>query len=380
MEIKFELDENGWIKDTDPLYEQLDQWHEDDEYDNILETIGKIDRKHWSNKLWFRVVSALNNKKMFDEAGKELEGLSERCETPADIAKMYYMMGYIYYMTDCEYKALGCYLTGMEHDPEDTANLSLQNECDDCRKDICYKLETLSALCERVAGDIKKISGEYSEKAQISEEEFGIYLGFLSAIRRVPGAESWLGLEEFFFKYPEAEKENVKQFLETHFGITDEQSLKEYYARNHVNARYKEVKEAIDGQPPFPLEKLSKDGRRFFEASMEFIKAMNTEENNIPQGGLAAWDISETIGLARNAYGCDLLTNSEYTGLMMDMAEYARTMYQSWEEYMAGMLFGAAYYMFSMSGLNINEAYEHLKNMTNLVLKGDLVAIQWISK
>lgn len=380
METKFELDENGWIKDTDPLYEQLDQWHEDDEYDNILDTIGKIDRKHWSNKLWFRVVSALNNKKMFQEAGKELEELSERCETPADIGRMYYMMGYIYYMTNREYHALGCYKSGMKADPEDASGLSLQTEFDECREHIEYKLGKLEEISKNVLEAIKEASDEYSEKAQISEEEFHIYLGFLAGIRRVPGAESWLGLEELFFKYPEAEKENVKQFLAESFGITDEASLKEHYQNSNISGKYADLKAAIEGKPNFPLEELNAEGRNFFEASMEFIRALDGEEGNIPEGGFAAWDISETIGNARHAYACDLLSNSEYMGIIVDMTDYARSLYDSWEEYMAGLLFGAAYYMFTMSGLNIEEASEFMANMGNLVLKGDLPAIQWISE
>ena len=108
MSKNYELNEKGQIKDTDPLYDTLDVWHDEDEYDKILETIYAIPREQWSNKLWFRVISALNNKGEFTEAKKEIGALNDRCETPAEMAKLFYMLGYIFYKSDQEYKAIEC--------------------------------------------------------------------------------------------------------------------------------------------------------------------------------------------------------------------------------------------------------------------------------
>lgn len=45
MEQEFSIDKNGMIKDNDPIYKKLDEWHDNDEYDKILETIYEIPKK-----------------------------------------------------------------------------------------------------------------------------------------------------------------------------------------------------------------------------------------------------------------------------------------------------------------------------------------------
>lgn len=372
--MNYEYDENNWIKDTDPLYETLDQWHENDEYDNILNTILEIEREHWSNKLWFRVISALNNKKMFERAEEEISRLSERCEKPADIAKLHYMKGYIYYMTDREYRAIECYQKGMTADPENTAELSLQEDCEECQKYIDDNLKTLRDFAIALTNSISQVSVSQAEKEKVSGEKFTMFLAFLPGIRKVPQLERCIGFEKMFYKYEEEERGFVKEHLAEQFGITNYSSLKKYYTDNNVNYVYEDVCALKAGNLQFLPEDLTVEGRTVWKASVDYLS--NILEY-LPQGGIAAWDISETLGLARHAYGCSLLSDTEYTQILKELTDIAKQLYRSWEEYMAGLLFGAGYFMFRISELNLLEAIKMMTNMSKLVLDSDLPAICW---
>lgn len=370
MSKNYDLDENGWIKDTDSLYETLDEWHNNDEYDKILETIHAIPREHWSNKLWFRVVSALNNKEEFDAAREELNHLSERCQTPADQAKSYYMLGYMYYKTDKEYKAIECYQAGMECDPEDSGELSLQNECDECRTYIEHGLKSLTDLSEAVTYSFAQRIEQNPNKKDLDGDNFTMALSFIPSIRKITPLDKCIGLDNLFFKYSDDEKEIVKDFLNIH----DKEALKDALDDARFGSRFNDILAAKAGNPPFSLDELNASGKTLWNASTEYAESIMKQ---LPAGGISAWDISEKIGLARHAFACDLITNSEYMMLLTELTDEAKEKYHSWEEYLIGLSLGAGYFMFFIDELSLSGAFEFTKSMASLLLNSVLPDYNW---
>ena len=116
------------ISDSDKLYEELDKWHDDNEYDKIANAVMNIPHENWSNKLWFRLISAYNNLKQFDRASEELEKIFPRCDNLVDLSRWHYMKGYIYYINNKDILAMHCFEDGLEADPADSLELDSEEE------------------------------------------------------------------------------------------------------------------------------------------------------------------------------------------------------------------------------------------------------------
>ncbi|MDE7193188.1 MAG: hypothetical protein K2O14_04380, partial [Oscillospiraceae bacterium] len=225
------LNENGMIADDDKLYEKLDKWHDGEDYDKIVSAVLDIPQENRSNKLWFRLISAYNNLKQFDKADEELRKIFPRCEAPVDRARWHYMNGYIFDINRRELAAMHCYEDALEADPDDTAGLDLEKNIEDCRRYIEKDLKNLRELSEKITKDIKKRYAQmpWSEKYELNDEEFTLQLGFLPAIRKIPGHEHGPGFKEYFIKYKGEQKEQAKEWLERLYGITARKSFIEFF-------------------------------------------------------------------------------------------------------------------------------------------------------
>ena len=146
MSTEIILDENGRVTPESPLYKQLDEWHEKDEYQNIVKAILEIPHENWSNKLWFRLISAYNNLEQYGKAAEELEKIAPLCDNPVDLSRFHYMHGYIYYREDQEYLAIAAYRRGIEADPDNSIGLNLEDEIKNCRGYIEKNLKKLRSL------------------------------------------------------------------------------------------------------------------------------------------------------------------------------------------------------------------------------------------
>ena len=124
------------ISDSDKIYEKLDQWYNEKEYDKIAAAVMDIPREHWSNKLWFRLISAYNNLKQFGKASEELDAIYPRCDNPVDISHWHYMRGYILYVNRKHLMAIHCFEDGLEADPNDSLGFELDKEIEDARVNI----------------------------------------------------------------------------------------------------------------------------------------------------------------------------------------------------------------------------------------------------
>lgn len=376
MAMEISLDEKGKISPDSELFKQLDEWHDKDEYRKIVEAVLSVPHENWSNKLWFRLISAYNNMEEFDKAREELDKIAPFCDNPADIAKLHYMHGYIYYREDREYLAIAEYRCGLEADPDNTAGLNLENEIEDCRKYIRKNLAKLRSLSEKLYNDIKVRCREKSEKNKLSDEEFTLYLGFLPALRVIPGHEHSIGFD-YSGKYESAEKQALLDWLKTGFGITDRESFFDFYYNAphcNINSMGEEVRMYLAGTPLFDMDQLNSDGRYAFECFTEFIKTFN---EFLPDAGVLAWDISEGMGFVRWAYACDIITDADFSEQMRFLHDLAREYFTSFEDYILSLAFGAAFFMFKLDKLNLISSIDYLARTAPLLLHGDLPDLEW---
>lgn len=377
--MKLTLNEKGMISDDDKLYEELDKWHDDEKYDKIVSAVLDIPQEQRSNKLWFRLISAYNNLKQFDKAGEELQRIFPRCETPVDRARWNYMNGYIFDMNRKELLAMHFYEDALEADPDDTAELGLEKEIGDCQSYIEKDLKKLRGLSEKITKDIKKRYAQmpWSEKYELNDEEFTMQLGFLPAIRKIPGQERGLGFTEYFKKYEGEQREQAKEWLERLFGITDRGSFIEFFQTNrdcNIANLARDVIANLNGKPVFDLSELNKNGRRLFEDVTLFIKVF---AEFLPEAGVAAWDMCEKIGFLRHAYAVDYITNTDYCTCMLAIMDDAKANFSSAEEYMLSLAFGSGLYMFLMDDRSISSGLEFMLQTTAFLLHGDIADIRW---
>lgn len=371
MDRKFELYENGIISDNDPIYEQLDEWHDNDEYDKILETVYAIPREMWSNRLWFRAISALNNKKQYDEARKELDEIFERCETPKDKGRYYYMLGYIYYMEDKELKALYYYRKSMEVDPK----RDLIEDCAECQQYIDKGLENLEDIANNIIQTLNERMEEQTDKKEPDGDEFIMLLAFLPSIRKIPKLGKCIGLEKLFYKYNDDEKEIVKKFLFDAYGIKDRDTLKKAFRDEFsIDTKYEDVKAYLNGNPYFDIDELNDKGRAGFDACKMYIEKII---DKVPDGGMVAWDISERIGLLRQAYACDMLTNSDYASGIVTFTDEAKKYYSSWEEYVRAVILGGGFYMFFISEFCFKDGFDFICNIGPVLIDSKVLDYKW---
>lgn len=377
--MKLTLNEKGMISDDDKLYEELDKWHDGEEYDKIVSAVLDIPQEQRSNKLCFRLISAYNNLKQFDKAGEELQRIFPRCEAPVDRARWNYMNGYIFDMNRKELLAMHFYEDALEADPDDTAELGLKKEIGDCQSYIEKDLKKLRGLSEKITKDIKKRYAQmpWSEKYELNDEEFTMQLGFLPAIRKIPGQERGLGFTEYFKKYEGEQREQAKEWLERLFGITDRGSFIEFFQTNrdcNIANLARDVIANLNGKPGFDLSELNKNGRRLFEDVTLFIKIFS---EFLPKAGVAAWDMCEKIGFLRHAYAVDYITNTDYCTCMLAIMDDAKANFSSAEEYMLSLAFGSGLYMFLMDDRSISSGLEFMLQTTAFLLHGDIADIRW---
>lgn len=242
-------------------------------------------------------------------------------------------------------------------------------------------LEELSRFSKSAAEDIRARYDEtsYEQKREPSPDEFAVYMGFLSAIRRLPGFERPIGLGELYRKYKGSEKDAVKKFLNDYLDIRSEKTFCDIYLNrrdNNLSPMVENVLSYLDGKPDFDMSRLTEDGRRFFDSATEFVRCF---AGYLPKGGVLAWDICEKMGLARLSYSCGIIgkrTMGECVGELCDMAQRS---FSDFEEYMRSLIFGCGFFAFvgEREGA-VRSGLEFMENMLPLLLKSDIADLRWL--
>lgn len=375
------LDQTGKIADDDAIYTTLDDCFDREDYRGIADTITAIPREIWSTKLWFRLISAYNNLREFDNAFRELHLIEPYCVTDDQKASRCYMYGYAYYADDKEMMAVSCFSDGKKIDPEDKGDHEWDRMIAECSEYIKKSLEKLRALAEHIDEDITDAFSQQPEedRDEVSEEEFTMFLGYIPAIRKIPGTSKGLlfDKENYFLKYKGDDKKAVLEFFDRMYGVHDRESFRDmfttYTGCNIINL-YGDIPPYLAGEPNFDTDELNDQGREAFFNAVEFFKPFN---EFLPEAGVLAWDICEKVGLARLAYSCDIIGNTDYCTIMLMLTDQAREQFSDFEEYMRSLIFGCGVYMFHTGNWDINGAMDFMKMIMPMLLKSDLPYIQW---
>lgn len=376
MEIKFKEDENGRIHDSDAIFDKIDEQLDNDEYDAVVSKILAIPRKKWSNKLRFKLICAYNNRRDFEKSDAELDEIAPLCETDEDKARYQYMRGYICYMTDREIMARAHYGNALKIAPEYARSIELEDEIAECSELIEKDFSAMRAMFAKMLGDLTTRC-EKPDKASITDEQFQLRLGFFPSIRKIPGFEHSIGLENYFMKYDDGDKQMCLRWFERFYGITNEETFFDFIQNDfgsNVSRMANDVIAYLVGKPNFDTAQLNDAGRLSFDSCVEFVKSFG---NFIPKAGVLAWDLGEKIGFARHAYYAGIIGNFDYCKGLLTLSDTAAANFSSWNEYMRSLLCGAALYMFNIDGFSVSGAMEFTKNMYKFLMNSDLPDVEW---
>lgn len=379
MEIKFKEDENGKIHDSDAIFDRIDEQLDNEEYDAVVSRILAIPREKWSNKLRFKLICAYNNQRDFDKSEDELDEIEPLCESPEDKARFRYMLGYICYMTDKEIMARAHYTAALQIAPEYAKSIELEDEIAECSGLIRNDLAALRSLFVKIGKDLASRCKQSPNKLSITDEQFQLRLGFFPAIRKIPGFEHPIGLENYFMKYEDEDKEKCLQWFERFYGINNEETFFDFIQNDfgsNVSRMANDVVAYLNGTPNFDVAQLNDMGKLSFESCIEFVRQFG---DVLPKAGVLAWDIGEKIGFARHAYYAGLIGNFDYCKGLLTLGDAAVKNFSSWNEFMRSLLCGAALYMFNIDNFSISGAVEFTKNMFHFLMNSDLPDTEWKS-
>ncbi len=366
------------ISDNDPIYDELDRLYDEDKFDRIIEIIEEIPEERQSNKLRFRLIGAYNNTERYDDARRALNDIFPKCQKPEELARYWYQYGYICYKTDHELAAKHLYEKGLSADPNDA--LDLKNEIKECDRYITEDLQKLSDTAYRVKDTLKKhCYGEMGRiKARVSDEGFTLRLSYLSAVRKIPGTNEILGINDFLKKYPDREKPIVRTFLKQHFGITDFGTLAELCDKKmsyNLTMVLGNVCSSAIGKPNFDMDKLTDDGRELMGDLMLFVSSIM---KFLPEkGGVTAWDICEKIGFSRMAYACGVISEKEYRAIAERQTDFAKRCFSAFDEYLTSLVLGSGLFVFLEDNRSIKSAISYINSIMPIVLLGDAPDIMW---
>lgn len=329
----------------------------------------------WSNKLWFRVISALNNKNEFKKAKKELEEIFERCVTAEDKGSYYYMLGYIYYINDREIKALHLFKLAKEYDPK----RDIDNDIDECQSfinDWLNKLKELSDKIIKTAVDyLKKIPQK--EKIRPTENQFVTLLSYIPVERKLSLIDNTVDSKKIFAKYEtEKEKQEVRKLFDN-IEIKNIKTFKKETANRCIMyKKYDDVLQYLSGKESI-INSLKGNGKECFEVCMLYV---DTVKYLVPDNSIIAWDLSEMFGMLRKAYACDLITDSEYILEVMEISNKIKKEFSSWEDYLKSYILGAGLELFVASDFSIKIAINFMLTVLDIILQSEISKYKWIAE
>ncbi|MEG0593553.1 MAG: tetratricopeptide repeat protein, partial [Coprobacillus sp.] len=108
------------------LLDQLDIWHENDQYEEIVNMLNNIPKVNWDEEHYQRMASAKNNLSQYEEA---VELLMEIEDTFTEKHRWYFKLGYAYFYLDQIEKAYDAFEEVLKYDENDEGTLSFIDEC-----------------------------------------------------------------------------------------------------------------------------------------------------------------------------------------------------------------------------------------------------------
>ena len=123
------------------LIDKLEQLHNEDKFQEIIDIIESLPKEQWDNEIFQRLASAKNNVGEYEEAVALLKVIEDEC---VDNHRWHFKMGYAFYYMDLTGKALRYFKRALELKPEDEDTLMF---IDWCREELAAKMADSSREC-----------------------------------------------------------------------------------------------------------------------------------------------------------------------------------------------------------------------------------------
>lgn len=187
----------------------------------------------------------------------------------------------------------------------------------------------------------------------LDEDTFCAILSGLPSFRKLPGVPEHMGFDLIYHCDTPENKEELRNYLESVFGIKDEDSLvTQKHEFFHIFNEYYDFACEWDGHPNFPLDDLDEDGRSAYIKSRDF--SVNLRDF-VGSQGYAGWDIGERIMLIRAACACGIISDDACRHLVIDEARVANELFDNFVDFAISSLCGAVYFIFVSMGRNEDE-------------------------
>lgn len=211
----------------------------------------------------------------------------------------------------------------------------------------------MESIIQTIASFKEAISMRQAELADqdreiLDEETFCTVLSGLPSFRRLPGVPEHMGFEGLYHCDTPENAQELKDYLQNVFGITDEETLvqqkQEFF---HIFNEYYDFACEWDGSPNFDVDELEEEGKAAYTNSRDFSALLR---DFVGQQGYAAWDIGERIMLIRAACACGIIDDNTAIRLIVDEAKIANELFDNFGDYAISALCGCVYFMFVSMG------------------------------
>lgn len=211
----------------------------------------------------------------------------------------------------------------------------------------------MESIIQTIASFKEAISMRQAELADqdreiLDEETFCTVLSGLPSFRRLPGVPEHMGFEGLYHCDTPENAQELKDYLQNVFGITDEETLvqqkQEFF---HIFNEYYDFACEWDGSPNFEVDELEEEGKAAYTNSRDFSALLR---DFVGQQGYAAWDIGERIMLIRAACACGIIEDNTAIRLIVDEAKIANELFDNFGDYAISALCGCVYFMFVSMG------------------------------
>ena len=205
----------------------------------------------------------------------------------------------------------------------------------------------------------------FKGKIVCDKKLFGLLLGAVSAMRKIPGIDRPLPIDALYTSNSEEEKQIFQAHLKDKYNITDYQSFIEGCNKLYnTQETYNQFALYWVGMKPFDFSKLSPEGKLAFDKSEEMARFFS---KYVKKHGFYAWDCSEKVIVAKCAYACGIIDEEDFYDLVEGMTDKVLAMYSSWYEYAVSLICGATYFVYQRSGFDGKQAKNMFDLMYNLV-------------
>ena len=184
---------------------------------------------------------------------------------------------------------------------------------------------------------------QFGEKKLLNQYDFSICL---TAVHSILSRTKPIGLAPT--DHPDMEKLKEHLFHKTHTNNKD--GIVEYLAKTRhygCGRKYFDFWSAWNNKPTFNINDLKEENRNRFETLKDFSK--NFEEL-IGIKGYIAWDVAESIQIAREAYLCEYIDEKLANEIIADFADMALHTYTDWTDFAISYVCGGCYFMYENTG------------------------------